>query len=50
MMSKITKGNFKGMDKLPGMDSPMAKMAMRHMGKKFKKNKKKRLKVKRYHS
>ncbi|WEV36319.1 signal recognition particle protein [Lactobacillus sp. ESL0677] len=50
MMSKITKGNFKGMGNLPGMDSPMAKMAMRHMGKKFKKNKKKRMKIKRYHS
>ncbi|WP_294955579.1 signal recognition particle protein [uncultured Lactobacillus sp.] len=50
MMSKITKGNFKGMDNLPGMNSPMGRMAMRHMGKKFKKNKKKRMKVKRYHS
>ncbi|MDF7668182.1 signal recognition particle protein [Lactobacillus sp. ESL0703] len=50
MMSKITKGNFKGMSNLPGMDSPMAKMAMRRMGKKFKKNKKKRMKIKRYHS
>lgn len=50
MMSKITKGNFKGMDKLPGMNSPMGRMAMRHMGKKFKKNKKKRMKVKRYRS
>ncbi|WEV50456.1 signal recognition particle protein [Lactobacillus sp. ESL0731] len=50
MMSKITKGNFKGMGNLPGMDSPMAKMAMRRMGKKFKKNKKKRMKIKRYHS
>ena len=50
MMSKITKGKFKGMDNLPGMNSPMGRMAMRHMGKKFKKNKKKRMKVKRYHS
>ena len=50
MMSKITKGNFKGMDNLPGMNSPMGRMAMRHLGKKFKKNKKKRMKVKRYHS
>ncbi|WP_223894900.1 signal recognition particle protein [Lactobacillus helsingborgensis] len=50
MMSKITKGNFKEMDNLPGMNSPMGRMAMRHMGKKFKKNKKKRIKVKRYHS
>ena len=50
MMSKITKGNFKGMDNLPGMNSPMGRMAMRHMGRKFKKNKKKRMKVKRYHS
>ncbi|MDF7672449.1 signal recognition particle protein [Lactobacillus sp. ESL0701] len=50
MMSKIIKGNFKGMGNLPGMDSPMAKMAMRRMGKKFKKNKKKRMKIKRYHS
>lgn len=50
MMSKITNGNFKGMENLPGMNSPMGRMAMRHMGKKFKKNKKKRIKVKRYHS
>ncbi|RHW52806.1 signal recognition particle protein [Lactobacillus bombicola] len=50
MMSKITNGNFKGMENLPGMNSPMGRMAMRHMGKKFKKNKKKRMKVKRYHS
>ncbi len=51
MMQKVTKGNFKGLSNLPGMDSPMAKMAMRRMGKNFKKNKKKRLKnMKRYHS
>lgn len=50
MMSKITKGNLKGMGNLLGMDSPMGKIAMRRMGKKFKKNKKKRMKVKRYHS
>ena len=50
MMSKITKGNLKGMENIPGMDSPMGRIAMRRMGKKFKKNKKKRVKVKRYHS
>ena len=50
MMSKITKGNLKGMENIPGMDSPMGRIAMRRMGKKFKKNKKKRMKVKRYHS
>ncbi|WEV40827.1 signal recognition particle protein [Lactobacillus sp. ESL0681] len=50
MMSKVTKGNLKGLDNLPGMDSKMGRIAMRHMGKKFKKNKKKRMKVKRYHS
>ena len=51
MMSKVTKGNMKGLSNLPGMDSPMAKMAMRRLNKNFKKNKKKRLrKVKRYHS
>lgn len=51
MMQKVTKGNFKGLGNLPGMDSPMAKMAMRRMGKNFKKNKKKRMKkMKRYHS
>ncbi|WEV44342.1 signal recognition particle protein [Lactobacillus sp. ESL0684] len=50
MMSKVTKGNLKGLDNLPGMDSKMGRIAMHHMGKKFKKNKKKRMKVKRYHS
>lgn len=51
MMQKMTSGNMKGLEKLPGMDSPMARRAMRSMGEKFKKNKKKRLKkMKRYHS
>lgn len=50
MMSKISQGKFKGMGNIPGMNSPMGRMAMRHMGKKFKKNKKKRMKIKRYHS
>ncbi|KRL89248.1 signal recognition particle protein [Lactobacillus kalixensis] len=51
MMSKVTKGNFKGMENLPGMNSPMAKMAMRRMNKSFKKNKRKRIKnMKRFHS
>ncbi|MGO2952448.1 MAG: signal recognition particle protein [Lactobacillus sp.] len=50
MMSKVSKGNFKGMGNLPGMDSPMAKMAMRSMNHKLKKNKKKRLKMRHFHS
>lgn len=51
MMSKVTKGNMKGLSNLPGMNSPMAKMAMRKMGKQFKKNKRKRMKkIKRFHS
>lgn len=51
MMSKITKGNLKGLGNLPGMNSPMAKMAMRKMGKNFQKNKRKRLKkMRRFHS
>lgn len=51
MMSKITKGNMKGLSNLPGMNSPMAKMAMRKMNKSFKKNKRKRMKkMKRFHS
>ncbi|MEX1380900.1 signal recognition particle protein [Lactobacillus delbrueckii subsp. bulgaricus] len=51
MMSKVTKGNFKDLEKLPGMNSPMAKMAMRRMGKSFKKKKAKKMKkVKRFHS
>lgn len=51
MMSKVTKGNFKDLEKLPGMNSPMAKMAMRRMGKSFKKKKSKRMKkIKRFHS
>ena len=51
MMSKITKGNMKGLGNLPGMNSPMAKMAMKRMGKKFKKNKHKKLKkMRRFHS
>ena len=51
MMSKVTKGNFKDLQNLPGMNTPMAKMAMRRMGKNFKKNKAKRMKkIKRFHS
>ncbi|WP_333583111.1 signal recognition particle protein [Lactobacillus acetotolerans] len=50
MMNKVTKGNMKGMGNLPGMNTPMGKMAMRHMNKRFKKNKKKRMKIKRFHS
>lgn len=51
LMSKITNGNTKALANLPGMDSPMGRMAMRSMNKRFKKNKKKRLKnVKRFHS
>lgn len=51
LMQKVTSGNIKGLGNLPGMNSPMGKMAMRHMGKKFKKNKRKRLKkMKRFHS
>ena len=51
MMQKVTSGNFKGLSNLPGMDTPMAKMAMKSMSKNFKKNKQKRLKnIKRFHS
>ncbi|BAQ57060.1 signal recognition particle protein [Lactobacillus acetotolerans] len=50
MMNKVTKGNMKGMGNLPGMNTSMGKMAMRHMNKRFKKSKKKRMKIKRFHS
>lgn len=51
VMQKMTSGNLNGLGNLPGMNSPMGKMAMRHLGKKFKKNKRKRLKkMKRFHS
>lgn len=50
MMNKVTKGNMKGMGNLPGMNTSMGKMAMRHMNKHFKKSKKKRMKIKRFHS
>ena len=51
MMQKMTSGNMKGLENIPGMNSPMGKMAMRSMSKQFKKNKKKRMKkIKRFHS
>ena len=51
MMQKMTSGNMKGLENLPGMNSPMGKMAMRSMSKRFKKNKRKRMKkIKRFHS
>ena len=51
MMQKMTSGNMKGLGNLPGMNTPMGKMAMRSMSKKFKKNKRKRMKkIKRFHS
>lgn len=51
MMSKITNGNTKALRGLPGMNSPMGRMAMRSMGKRFRKNKRKRMKkIKRFHS
>lgn len=51
MMKKVTSGNMSGMENIPGMSSPLGKMAMRSMSKKFKKNKKKRMKnVKHFHS
>lgn len=51
VMQKMTSGNLNGLGNLPGMNSPMGKMAMRHLSKKFKKNKRKRLKkMKRFHS
>ena len=51
MMQKMTSGNMKGLENIPGMNSPMGKMAMRSMSKRFKKSKKKRMKkIKRFHS
>lgn len=51
MMQKMTSGNMKGLENIPGMNTPMGKMAMRSMSKKFKKNKRKRMKkIKRFHS
>ncbi|MCI1290711.1 MAG: signal recognition particle protein [Lactobacillus sp.] len=51
LMQKMAKGNMKGLTGLPGMDSPMGRAAARRMSKRFKKNKRKRLKhVKRFHS
>lgn len=51
LMSKISNGNTKALSGLPGMDTPMGRMALRSMSKKFKKNKKKRMKkIKRFHS
>ena len=51
LMSKISNGNTKALSGLPGMDTPMGRMALRSMNKKFKKNKKKRMKkIKRFHS
>ena len=50
-MQKMTSGNMKGLENIPGMNSPMGKMAMRSMSKRFKKSKKKRMKkIKRFHS
>ncbi len=51
VMSKITKGNGKGLKGLPGMNSPMGRMAMHSMRKRFRKRKRKRMKrMRRYHS
>lgn len=51
MMSKISKGNTKALRGLPGMNSPMGRMAVRSMNKRFHKNKRKRMrKMRRFHS
>lgn len=51
VMQKLAKGNTKGLANIPGMNSPMAQMAARRLGRQFKKNKKKkRRRIKRFHS
>lgn len=51
VMQKLAKGNTKGLANIPGMNSPMARLAARQMGRRFKKNKKKkRRRIKRFHS
>lgn len=51
MMAKITKGNSKAFARMPGMNSRMGRMALRHMGRSFRRHKRKRMKkMRRFHS
>lgn len=51
MMAKITKGNSKAFAGMPGMNSRMGRMALRHMGRSFRRHKRKRMKkMRRFHS
>lgn len=51
LMAKVTKGNTKALAGMPGMNSAMGRMALRHMGRSFRRNKRKRMKkIRRFHS